>query len=357
MGLYGFVVYDSIGKCLVHYFKKSLISPDLVSGLLSAMQSFSKELLGSEPKIVRLNNGVSMRYEDFNIEIIEDVNISYCSSLKGKKLVELNGNYVTLDSLSDDLKLKLAPKALTLDELICALKNNEKSYYGDSFKFHFEKRYVPTNRPGDLRVNYAIIYDAVDENIEMLDGEPFINWFLKRLGALLKKKAQYLGKAVELGETNGLEDKFAEDFSLLAKFYENCRKYLISKNLVKLPLNLPNPNLCGLNDALSLLPLELFKTASLWYAKYCKDFTISYDDFLQKFIDVFNSMKEVKKDYAKELHILKKAVESVECDLSMPVKKRSSEEYLKALKMLKKALKLFKEPQRQKSVSEFDYIA
>ncbi|MBD3312023.1 hypothetical protein GF352_01030 [archaeon] len=345
MGVHGLFIYGPDGSCLACNDSEAGPDPDLFSGMSCAIHDLGKEVVNGAPQRVYLDNDMGVRYGFITLGLVDKFKIEFSKSLRGADFIEINNDYELFDSLSDYKQWERNYQKISLNDLlmgkVASCESFEKKFENHSIKVKYEEDYE-VSAAGSVIIHYVMLYDVVDEQIEFLDGDSFVNVMFNRLGSMLERNAKLLGRASSTGEVNGLTN-FGYSLNNFVKRYEELREHLVQKNLFKVGFNPPNPNnIGGLDKALAALPREVLKTISLWYGKFCADSEVDYETVFQQVSDFLKSMMGNKVDrearLKQELGIMREAVEVIDKELSFP-KPKGSFEIKKALSRLNKALK------------------
>lgn len=345
MGVHGLFIYGPDGSCLVCNDSEAGPDPDLFSGMSCAIHDLGKEVVNGAPQRVYLDNDMGVRYGFITLGLVDKFKIEFSKPLRGGDFIESNSDYELFDSLSDYDKWEKNYQKISLNELlidkVASCKSFTKKFKNHSIKVEYEEDYE-VSAAGNVIIHYVMLYDVVDEQIEFLDGDSFVNVMFNRLSSMLERNAKIIGKASSTGEVNGLTN-LGYSLNNFVKRYEELRKHLVQKNLFKVDFNPPNPNkIGGLDKALAALPREVLKTLSLWYGKFCADSNVDYETVFQQVTDFLKSMMGDKVDREarlnQELRVMREAVKVIDKELSFP-RLEDSSEIKRALSKLNKALK------------------
>ncbi|MFA5405964.1 MAG: hypothetical protein WC307_01245 [Candidatus Nanoarchaeia archaeon] len=243
------LIHDYAGNNLFSHFGNGVkTDPALFSGMLCALDSFNREMLGDNIKSMTCKNGLKLLSDEFyltkrvtryHFNIDSSINLDEPLVVKDK-----NNDYVVASTIPDFNGVshslsELLPKFGAEPKLISVF-----NYCSDKpFGFvHYNPEYVfePTIvKQPKMGVYYCVIYDSRDDSL----GDYFVESKFEEIGFLLKKQSQLIGPAVSWGGTSIL----ANLKPIINDFF---KQYLIDRSMLagsKLFDNVKIPEL-GINE-------------------------------------------------------------------------------------------------------------
>ncbi len=242
------LLLDMGGNCLTNYLSVNNDKSNLITGLINAINSLVSELFGGSIRKLLLNNGLVMRSDRIYFKrLINQVMLSYTNGIDFNWSVKLEGDhYIVCDN------------GESLGKLIKSLGYNVTNLRIIDGVNNYLIKYVPvinyavTNDKTDLFIDYLLIHDSKDEE---LNG--FMKEEVNKLVRLISDNSNLFGPALINGDVSYLtpfKDKligFVNDYELRRS------ELLIDPDYITPKFNVDYESIKSIYDALRLIKKQL----------------------------------------------------------------------------------------------------